>query len=58
MSMEGISQPERRTASRPNDSSVPAEEVAQRLKLVGDLTRLQLATTLTKASEELARRDS
>ena len=54
MSNEGISQPERRppTASKP-----PAEQFPEQLKLLGDLTRLQLATTLNKVFEELARRE-
>jgi hypothetical protein len=51
MSSEAISQPEGRprTTSKP-----PAEELSQQLKLLGDLTRLQLATTLNKVFEELA----
>ena len=57
MSMEGISQPERRTAATPNNSKSPAEELTQRLRLLGDFTRLQLATTLNKVFEDLARRD-
>jgi hypothetical protein len=52
-----ISQPERRAPPTPNDSKAPAEELAERLKLLGDFTRLQLATTLTKVFEDLARRD-
>ena len=54
MSIEGTSQPERRprTASKP-----PAEELPQQLKLLGDFTRLQLATILNRVFEELARRD-
>jgi hypothetical protein len=57
MSIEGTSSPERLAAPTPNNSNVPAEEIAQRLKLFGDLTRLQLAATLIKVAEELARRD-
>jgi hypothetical protein len=57
MSIDGISQCERRPPAAPNDSKRPAEQVSQQLQLLGDLTRLQLAATLTKAAEELARRD-
>jgi hypothetical protein len=57
MSIEGTSQPERRPRAAPNDSKPPAEEFTQQLKLLGDFTRLQLATTLTKVFEDLARRD-
>jgi hypothetical protein len=56
MSMEAISQPER-CATPTNDSNSPAEELGQRLKLLGDFTRLQLATTLSKVLEDVARRD-
>jgi hypothetical protein len=55
VSNEVISQPERR-APPTKDSNAPAEELAERLKLLGDFTRLQLAT-LTKVFEDLARRD-
>jgi len=55
--IEGTSQSERRTAATPNHSDMLAEEISQRLKLLGDLTRLQLATTLNKVFEELARRN-
>ena len=58
MNTEGISQPERRTGATPNNSKSPAEEFTQRLKLLGDFTRLQLATTLNKVFEDLARRDA
>ena len=57
MSMEGTPQSERRPRATPNDSKLPAEELTQQLKLLGDFTRLQLATTLNKVFEELARRD-
>jgi len=57
VSNEVISQPERRAPPTPNDSKAPAEELAERLKLLSDFTRLQLATTLTKVFEDLARRD-
>jgi hypothetical protein len=43
MSKEVISQSERRIPDRPNDSNAPAEGLVQRLRLLGDLTRLQLA---------------
>jgi hypothetical protein len=57
VSNEVISQPERRAPPTPNDAKAPAEELAERLQLLGDFTRLQLATTLTKVFEDLARRD-
>jgi len=57
VSMETASQPKRRVHFAPNDSKAPPEEIAQQLKLLGDFTRLQLATTLNKAFEELTRRD-
>jgi hypothetical protein len=56
VSNEVISQPERR-APPTKDSNAPAEELAERLKLLGDFTRLQLATTLNKVFGDLARRD-
>jgi hypothetical protein len=55
MSNEAISQPERRTRTKPKP---PAEELTQQLKLLSDLTRLQLATILTKVFEELTRREA
>ena len=58
MSMETASQPKRRVHFAPNDSKAPAEELTQQLKLLGDFTRLQLATTLNKVFEDLTRRDS
>jgi hypothetical protein len=57
VSNEVVSQPDRRAHDAPNDSKAPAEELAQQLKLLGDFTRLQLATTLSKVFEDLARRD-
>jgi hypothetical protein len=57
VSNEVVSQPERRAPPTPNDSNAQAEGLAERLKLLGDFTRLQLATTLTKVFEDLARRD-
>jgi hypothetical protein len=58
VSNEVTSQPERRARRTPNDSNAPVEELAERLKLLGDFTRLQLAATLTKIFEDLARRDA
>ncbi len=57
MSNEVIPQPERRPLVAPKDSKPRAEELNQQLKLLGDFTRLQLATTLNKVFEDLARRD-
>jgi hypothetical protein len=57
MSNEVSAQSERRVPATPNDSNAPAEELGQRLKLLGDLTRLQLATMLTRVFEDLAQRD-
>jgi hypothetical protein len=57
MSIEVIPHPERRPRAAPNDSKPPAEELNQQLRLLGDFTRLQLATTLNKVFEDLARRD-
>jgi hypothetical protein len=54
MSNERISQSELRPRTT---SKSLAEEFPQQLKLLSDLTRLQLATTLNKVFEELARRD-
>ena len=58
MSNEAISQPERRPRAAPKDSKPSAEELTQQLKLLSDLTRLQLATILTKVFEELTRREA
>src|SRR5436190_23555431 len=58
MSIEVIPQPERRPHAAPNDSKPPAKELNQQLKLLGDFTRLQLATTLNKVFGDLARRDA
>jgi hypothetical protein len=57
VSNEVISQSERHAPPTPNDAKAPAEELAERLKLLGAFTRLQLTTTLTKVFEDLARRD-
>ena len=57
MSIEATPQAERPQRAAPKDSKQSAEEFNQQLQLLGELTRLQLATTLNKAFEELSRRD-
>jgi len=57
MNREVISQSERSAPVTLTDSDWPAKEVGQRLTLLGDYTRLQLATTMSKVFEDLARRD-
>lgn len=57
MSREVISQPRRRSSGTSKDSNARSEELVQRLALLGDYRRLQLATALSKAFEDLARRD-
>jgi hypothetical protein len=56
MSIEVTPQFERCPHAAPNDSKAPAE-LTEQLKLLGDFTRLQLATTLNKVFEDLVRRD-